>query len=132
LLHSKHTATFVSVSWYVHSIFKLTVNDIYFMQLVRLGLLFCNNKRLILGCLPPLWDNRPHSLIMAWNTCRFIINKNECIESPGSMREVPGLEQDRINIWKCRQREKESWIFQFSNSLFSFWPRPVFQLHKFA
>jgi len=25
-----------------------------------------NNKRLILGCSPPLWDNRPDSLIMAW------------------------------------------------------------------
>ena len=25
-----------------------------------------NIKRLILGCSPPLWDNRPDSLIMAW------------------------------------------------------------------
>ena len=25
-------------------------------------------KRLILGCSPPLWDNRPDSLIMAWGS----------------------------------------------------------------
>jgi len=41
-----------------------------------------HNKRLILGCSPPLWDNRPDSLIMAWCWCAWILgNKKETLFS---------------------------------------------------
>ena len=47
------------------------------------------NKRLKLGCSPPLWDNRPDSLIMAWG--------------PEAWRTLLGWKVDYLIMAACNQ-----------------------------